>query len=605
MNKPNGRRVSRVLFSAAVACGISGVVGCATEEPFDVRDAQKWETSRDTDVRARPHGPLPTTAEDFDPNQTAVAARPGEYLNVNEGPPIPMTLREIIHRAVANNLDVRVAAYDTAIDQTRITEAEGAFDPTFFSDISTERVDKLTGGTEVSLPNTARPNTNNISQGFPGPDFITRLDREQVTTFDLGFRQNTSTGARFEIKQEVVDNWFSPARTLLNPFYENDLVLTLTQPLLSGFGTGVNRARIDIAVNNQRISLLDFRKTVEETVLKIEQVYWQLVQSNQDVDTLKRLIAESEETTRVLINRGGLDATSVQIFQSRAETAGRRSALAQTQAHVYDLSSQIKQLMNDPRYPVSAGGVITPADSPSETPLRFNLDDQIETAMQNRLELGQQQVRIESAQIARMVGQNQRLPTLNLQLQGTVDGLAHSITQAFSSEGNFDHLGGQIGLNFEMPIGNRTADAIYIRSELQRMQAIVSYGALVKTVSLDVVTAARAIDTAWVRLNAARASTLEYRGLLDRLQKQLESTDQPYTFEQVFIRLQDQQQLAAAEQTEHQALNDYNFAIANLEKAKGTILRYNNVIMEQEQLPYDMLAKPPRPFEKFNNDREK
>jgi outer membrane protein TolC len=180
---------------------------------------------------------------------------------------------------------------------------------------------------------------------------------------------------------------------------------------------------------------------------------------------------------------------------------------------------------------------------------------------------------------------------LNAQLAGTVDGLAGDIGGAFKKEGDFNHLGYQFGLQLEIPLGNRAAAAIWQRSLMQRMQAIASYAGLVNQVALDVKTAARKVDESWEFLKKSRESRLHYQLLLDNIKSQTESGDQPLTFETVFLRLQYQQSLFQAQTTEDQALNDYNYAIASLEKAKGTILRYNNVMLEQEQLPFDMAVK--------------
>jgi outer membrane protein TolC len=230
-------------------------------------------------------------------------------------------------------------------------------------------------------------------------------------------------------------------------------------------------------------------------------------------------------------------------------------------------------------------------DEGTEDPIHFNLDDQYETALENRYELGQQQARIDSAEISVDVARNNLLPSLTAQIQATVDGLGKQINQAFSKEGDFNHWGYQAGLQFSYPLGNRAAAAIWQRSLLQRMQAIASYAGLVNQIALDVKTAARQVDSTWVRLGKARDSRFQYQKVLERLHEQVQSGDQTLTFDFVFNLLQDQQQLFQAQQTEHLALNDYNFAIATLEKNKGTILRYNNVIMEQEQLPFDMSVR--------------
>jgi outer membrane protein TolC len=262
--------------------------------------------------------------------------------------------------------------------------------------------------------------------------------------------------------------------------------------------------------------------------------------------------------------------------------------LIQQQTQVAQLSDQLKQLMNDPAFPVSSSPIITPVDQGTDVATHFNLDDQIETGMENRYELGQQQARIDSAEISVLVAKNNLLPSLNAQLQATVDGLGKDIGSAWGKEGDFNHWGYQAGLQFEYPLGNRAAQAIWQRALLQRMQAIASYVGLVNQITLDVKTAARQVQATWERLSAARQAVLRYRTLLDKLNTQVNAGSVELTFDFIENVVQDQQFLAQAEQQEHLAMNDYNFAIATLEKNKGTILRYDNVVMEQEQLPFDM-----------------
>ncbi len=586
-------RLSPVCLSPWVLSGLTlgGLTGCSQDPPaFDPRAAQAWELRQDDQVKAKPKYPLPTTGETpyIEGVTPEIPNNHFKQLNVPEGPPVHMSLQEIIHRAMANNMEIRVASFDTAVDQTRVMEAEGNFDPTLFSDINEQRIDKMTPGSEsvVVAPN-INPNTNNASAAFPR-NIIVRYDQEQLFTSDLGIRQNLPSGGKIELKQELDNSWFNPPRFILRNYYESDLSLTLTQPLLQNFGVGINRARINVAVNNQRVSLLDFRKTVEDTVLKIEQTYWQQVQAERDVASVKELIAASESLRDILYKRLGNDVTLVQVEQVNAEHSDREVQLIQLENHVADLSDQLKQLMNDPEFPVAGSVIITPIDEGTELPLHFDLNDQIETAMENRFELGQQQARIESAEISVDVARNNLLPSLTAQIQATVDGVGHYIGGAFNKEGDFNHWGYQAGLQFTYPLGNRAAKGIWQRSLLQRMQAIASYAGLVNQISLDVKTAARQVDATWQRLSKARDARLHYQKLIEQLNTQMQAGGQVLSFEFIINVLQDQQQMAQAQQVEHQAMNDYDFSIATLEKNKGTLLRYNNVIMEQEQLPFDM-----------------
>jgi outer membrane protein TolC len=50
-------------------------------------------------------------------------------------------------------------------------------------------------------------------------------------------------------------------------------------------------------------------------------------------------------------------------------------------------------------------------------------------------------------------------------------------------------------------------------------------------------------------------------------------------------KLDAQLRLSTAQQQEITALTNYNLALAKLERAKGTLLRYDNVTLEEEPRP--------------------
>jgi outer membrane protein TolC len=566
---------------SAMTAALTLFTGCVEEpSPFNPRLMQQWERAHDSETKTRPLYPLPTTQESrFVPGESEPRAIPLEQRRiVPDGPPVNLTLQEIIHRAVLNNLDIRVAGYDTAIDQTRVMEAEARFDPTMFTNFQFERVNKESPGI-----------FSNFDPNFSSTTRLATFNQSVTSTFQIGIQEDLPVGGQVKLQYQIANQWTRPAQFPVNPFYENELLLQLTQPLLQNFGVEVNRARITISKNNQRVSLMDFRKTVEDQVLQVEKTYWQLVQAQRDVDTQQRLVEESEATTDILFHRQQDNTNAVQIRQGDAATKTRRAQLVRARAHVVDLSDQLKQLMNDPSFPVAGSLVIHPANDDTELPMQFNVQEQIETGLENRLELGQQQVRIDSAEIAMHVAKNNLLPQLNFQGSVTSDGVGRDLYTSFDEQSNFSHIGFAAGFQFQYPLGNRAARAIWARALGQREQAIYSYGSLIDKVILDVKTAAREVETSWNEMAETRAARLANEDTLERFQQQQDVGALPYTPESVQLRLDYQERLALAEQAEHQAMFNYNFAIANLEKAKGTVLRYNNVILEEQQLPFDLM----------------
>lgn len=562
--------------SAPCVTALSAMIfaGCNVKDPppFDPRALQMPVRSAAEGVPSETRRPLPTTLESpFLTERGALREREApitpEYIAttgpaLDTDPQIRMPLQELIQRAVANSLDVRVAGYGPAIESTRVVEAEARFDPVFFANTQFERRDRDQAAQFVSD------------------------SQSDVFTVQSGIRQNLPSGGQAELRYQAGRTNIRGDSTFftLNPFYENDLVLQVTQPILRDFGNTINRARIVISRNNQRISLLDFRRQMEETAAEIEQTYWALVAAERDVEIQESLVENTFRTADVLFKRRGQDVTRVQLSQANSRLESRRATLVAAKARVRDLSDQLKRLMNDPSIPVSSAVLILPATPAILEPVRFDLEDQISTAMEYRLELGQQQLRVDSASVASDVAKNNLLPQLNVVGSVSVQGLDDSFGNALEDQADFGNVGWAIGLQFEIPIGNRAARATWRRALLQREQAITQYQGLIDQIALDVKLAMRAVETSWDRIIATRQARFAAADALLAVQ-QREDAGEQLTPTFVQLKLDQQSELADAAIRETAAISDYNFAIARLEQAKGTLLRYNNILLEEGAAP--------------------
>ena len=82
----------------------------------------------------------------------------------------------------------------------------------------------------------------------------------------------------------------------------------------------------------------------------------------------------------------------------------------------------------------------------------------------------------------------------------------------------------------------------------------------------------------------ARRAVFAAEDALSRFTQRLEQLER-LSAETLDVQLNRQQQLAAARISENQALAEYNIALEQLERAKGTLLRYNNIILQEEKGP--------------------
>ena len=242
--------------------------------------------------------------------------------------------------------------------------------------------------------------------------------------------------------------------------------------------------------------------------------------------------------------------------------------------------------MSDPDFDVAGPLAIIPADEPTTMPVQMDLHDQIETAFANRLELGQQQIRENSAEVARQVAINGLFPKLDVVASWELQGLQNNLDRAFADQMGHGHMVYSLGLQLEVPLGNREAASIVQRANLQQLQAMASYQKLVQDISNDVTTAWREVYTSYRALAGARQSRFQAEEFLAGLNFRQASGLQPLDVYFVQTKLDAQDRVANAERREATELMNYNTAISRLEKAKGTILRYNNIMMEEDQLPW-------------------
>ncbi len=558
----------RVNISAiAMAAALSVLAGCANEpnERFDPRALGNKERAAAPDYK--PDGalrPLPTTLQSqFLPenrnNPNAPKEPPASTPLAPEAKIVRLPLREITQRAVANNRTVRVSGYQPAIEETRVTEAEARFDPEFFAGATYE----------------ARRRNSEFG-GFSN-------DNYDQWRFETGLRQLLPSGGQLEFGYRPNTTNYLTAGTTGSVSVENwttELGLQLTQPLLRDFGIAVNRARIVINQNNQRISLLDFRRDLEEMLRNVEEVYWRLVQARENVRIQEELLKRTIDFADIVSQRGKQDTTMEQISTSISRVEAARAELIRNRQRVADLSDQLKNLMNDPDFPVAGGTLILPADQPLLSPVEFDFADAINTGLLNRFELGQQQLRVDSATIALDVAKNNKLPQLNLVASIGLQGLGEDYFDSHDPIWDGENISWSLGLQFVQKLGNREAVSIFRRAQLQRMQAIAQYEQLIDQVTTDIKTAQREVEASWQSIGQTRAARFAAGKALETLQT-LRINGQPLTPDFVERELARQQDVAQAERAEADAIAAYNIAISRFEAAKGTLLRYNNVMMEE------------------------
>ena len=494
---------------------------------------------------------------------TQATAEPAEPPN----PVVYIELADCVRRATMNNFTVAVAGYGPAIAETRVVEALGRYDPTF-----------------------------RLSSEFQQQQGVSLLDNfftdNTRLTIDSALSQLLPSGGSLELGYRALRT-DSDSASFLSPIppgvtWTSDLALQLTQPVLRDFGYDVNRARIYVNRNDQRISVLEFRLQLEEVLFRIEETYWQLYRAQRLVEVREDLLQRHVEHAFRIWRRQERDATRADLSQALAALRRREAELIEAKVAAAQLSDQLKGLMNDPDLPIGSRTLVLTATQPVLVPLLFDLESAVAVAALHRPELSQQILRILNQGRILNVAESNRLPRLDLLLRGGFSGFDDDYADAVSDQFNFDNFSVGAGFQFEVPLGNRQARAILARSRLEREQAVTQYERLLHDVKLAVSQAQRQLFGDYARIERYRKARLDARDAVEQAEI-LEASGAALTPQFSDIKLGYLADYSDLLSTEAQAIAEYNIALAEYERAKGTLLRYHNVVLQEaplsQQLP--------------------
>lgn len=484
-------------------------------------------------------------------------------------PVVLLSLAEAIDLAVENNLSIQAAKLTPAIAQTQVTQALANFDAVFFanasySDVTTFQPTVIGAGSLVIFP----------------------IDT-QTTTLGTGVRKNLISGGQASVSTDLQYNQSQTSGGSVE-FWDADVTLGLTQPLLRGFGSDVNRAEIVLTQNAQRADVEQLRSNLIDLCASTESAYWQLVFTKQQLLIQTRLLDRTIVDRDRLKKRADFDVNPVQLTEANSFVELRRSDVIRARQQVRLASDQLKQLINSPDIPVVDETLILPTDRPADVPVTFSLLDAVTTAMQHRPDLRIALLQIKDASVLQRVADNARLPALDLNAQINFNGQnSNNPARAYSDLAEADFVDYIVGGQFEVPIGNRGPQAFLAQRMLERQQSVINYQAQAQLVTLDVKNALRELLTSYELIGSSRASRLAAADNLRAIQAQ-EDAGVALTPEFINLKLQAQERLANAETQEIQSLTDYNNAIAALYQATGTLLDHNRIAFDDtDESAYD------------------
>jgi outer membrane protein TolC len=374
-----------------------------------------------------------------------------------------------------------------------------------------------------------------INQQIYGVSFF----KVNTSAFNMSYSQAFPTGASLSVQWDNSRQTTNSPNNELNPALTSSVSATISQPLLAGFGLATNLRYLHIAKTNQKVSDIAFRAQVSATVIKICQIYWDLVSAYETEQVGERSVAFATETVDTGRKQFALQAIpEMDVLKAEGELATREQDLtvARTNLELQELymKNAITRSLDDPLLEDMPVVPVDHIESQVEATPSEPVQDMIADALKNRTDLQISILNMANSELGRKTGRNAMLPSLNI--YGTYSGTgtggvplpcvssgSSTCSKLTAPEGYGGTLENalnntspdyQVGFQLGLTLRNRIAKSDEERAELEYRQSQISLEELKKQIRIEVRSARYALEQGASRVEAARkARDLEQRTL--------------------------------------------------------------------------------------------
>jgi outer membrane protein len=541
---------------------------------------------------------VPAVAIDYRANESQTLP-PLSRVGVDTNEQQPMTLREAIALALANNKDIEVARDNVKIAEYDLLSVHGAYDPrlsaqSYYEKIKTPAASFLSGA----------------SNAVETADFTATSRLEGLAP---------KFGGNYRLEFSSVRATSNSLFTALNPQYPTALTFSFTQPLVRGLRFDLPRRQIEVAKKNLSLTDAQFRQRAIEVITNVQRSYWDLVFALRNLQIQRDSLDDSRTQlahNRRMVAEGSL--APIDVVAAETQVANFEQAEFSALEDVNRAENNLKNLIAENQRARLWNVSIIPTDQADLILPQVSLPDAMNAAMQNRQELRQTDLAREINLLDQKLYRDQTKPEIDLvgsygmvgnagtltattspftastdQLRARVNDLSvlnglQALTappattidpnliggypQSLSNLGSSQFNNFRVGVSISLPLHNRTAEGQLGHSLVEGKRIATQREQLEQLIQVEVRNALQSLSTAEARLRSAAIgrSTAE---------QQYESEKRKLDVGQstVFLVLERQTALATARGNELRAQTDLNKAIAELQRATGNSLTANNV----------------------------
>ena len=418
---------------------------------------------------------------------------------------------------------------------------------------------------------------------------------------NFGYSQGFGPGTQVTATFQNLRTAHNSTRSLLNPFVTSSLGVSISQPLLRGHGSDLNRRFIRIARNTEKISDFVFQQQIISTVSGVIRLYTDLVSLNEDLRVKRQTLATAERLAQdngSKVEQGTL--APIELTRAQAQVAAARQDLINAEGFLRQQELILKNTLsrNGNADPLVHSARVIPTDTITvEPPPLQTAEEFIRMALDSRPEFQAAKLQIANSEISLKGSRNGLMPQLDLTGSATNNSLAGAANSIYVGaipplgsvpgygDGYVTALGQvaraknpalTVGINLSLPIHNRIAQADVVRDQLQVRQSQVRIRQIENQIRLEVEDALIALE----RTRSAYLAAAETRKLQEQ-SLEIEQERFAAGLSTNFLVIQYENYVAQARSSEVAARGAWAKARNQLERVVGQTLTNHNVSIEE------------------------
>jgi outer membrane protein len=472
-----------------------------------------------------------------------------------------LTLQDAVVLTLANNSNVRLQELNIENSKYSLLASHSPFDPSVQASFSSQG--------QLSQAYTQLT-------GAPALGSLSSLN--QVT--QLNYSQTFETGTNIQFNFNATKYSSNSTFNFFNPSLSSFFGFQFTQPLLRNRWLFANRAPLVIARRNVRASRATFEAQVSVTIQQVVGQYWNVVQARGNLEVSQKSLDAAEATykhDKRALELGALPP--LDIYRSESQVAGRRVQVIQSEYALRqaedafrqtvgaDLDSYFRALDLDLTEPPEPEGELRSIDAAVA----------LQQAMGKRPELEAARQSLANDDTSIRLAHNNLLPDLRVNGNYSGNGLNNIVTAQGVAAGAFGDSLNQLfgfgypsygfGLTLNLPVKNRSGQAALGSALISRSRDLYTERQIREQITYDVSNAVHQLEEAKINIAASKES-------VDLARKTMAAEQRKYELGtgQIFLVLEAQTELAAAEQGLLQAEVSYRLAVAAVDYATGNLL---------------------------------